>query len=572
MGSDGTYDHPTHRFGPIGALVGLTLSLFSVVPATAQEPPSWSVVAGGMPPITVAVDSANVREQALASLHRVGRLFARIDSIDRVSRRIFVTPGPAVPVSRIEWRAADGLPVEAAALRERLDASVRGSAWNDSTFSVAVRRLLEGLEALAYPNAEVRVVSAALSDPDSSVVLALDLVPGVQPVLEGILLGGLRRTRPGTVARLLGLRVGSRISRFDAEGLRAALAASGLFDDVRLPVLVPTGDSTAVVQIFAVEVAPGSFDAALGYQSGAGGVPAGLVGTGRLDLLSPFGAGRRLSMLLDRLPGQTSRVEAGVLDPAVLGSMVGAEAAFRGLQQDSTYSRRSWRFGVLFAVAPRILVTGSWTAEVTRPGSGGLHEDSAVARADGSFFGVGVRFSAIDDRVSPGRGAEGTVDLERGWVTRFAAPDATGRVRFERLSAAVRVYRPAGVRLVIAAGLDGALLVARSFDRSDLLRLGGARTLRGYDEDRFRGRAVGRALAEARYRVDRRSYAYLFAEAGFVDVPPGMGVPAGLSAWPGFGFGAQLETAAGLVLATYGFNPDDGPTRGRVHVRFSFGL
>lgn len=548
------------------------MSLLTVVPAAAQQLSSWSVVAGGMASMTVVADSSNVDEEALASLHRVGRLLARIDSVDRVSRRIFVTPGPAVPVSRIEWRVAHGLPVEAAALRERLDASVLGSAWNDSTFSVAVRRLLEGLEALAYPNAEVRVLSAALSDADSSVVIALDLVPGVQPVLEGILLGGLRRTRPRTVARLLGLRVGTRISRFDAEGLRNALAASGLFEEVRLPVLVPTGDSTAIVQVVASEVAPGSFDAALGYQSGAGGAPGGLVGTGRLELQSPFGAGRRLSMLLDRLPGQTSRVEAGIFDPAVLGSMVGAEASFRGLQQDSTYSRRSWRFGVLFAIAPRLLVSGSWTAEVTRPGAGGLPDDTAVARADGSFFGVGVRFSAIDDRVSPGRGAEGTVDLERGWVTRFAAPGAPGRVRFERLSAVLRAYRPAGRRVVFVAGLDGALLVARSFDRADLLRLGGARTLRGYDEDRFRGRAVGRVLAEGRYLVDRRSYAYLFAEAGFVDVPPALGIPAGLSVWPGFGFGAQLETAAGLVLATYGFNPDDGPTRGRVHIRFSFGL
>ena len=123
---------------------------------------------------------------------------------------------------------------------------------------------------------------------------------------------------------------------------------------------------------------------------------------------------------------------------------------------------------------------------------------------------------------------------------------------------------------VAVFGVDASVLVSDVVDRSDLFRLGGARSLRGYDEDRFEGRAAGRVLAEIRRLIDLRSYAFAFVDLGFVD--QAAGTDEGLGLWPGYGLGMQLDTAAGLITLTYGFNAEDGPASGRIHLAFSFGL
>ena len=61
------------------------------------------------------------------------------------------------------------------------------------------------------------------------------------------------------------------------------------------------------------------------------------------------------------------------------------------------------------------------------------------------------------------------------------------------------------------------LLRSDEMDESDLFRFGGATTLRGYDEERFRVPFATRLLAEYRYLVDSTSYGGVFFDLGFVD-------------------------------------------------------
>ena len=71
---------------------------------------------------------------------------------------------------------------------------------------------------------------------------------------------------------------------------------------------------------------------------------------------------------------------------------------------------------------------------------------------------------------------------------------------------------------MLVLGVDALDLISDAYDRSDLFRFGGASTLRGYDEERFFAATAGRALAEYRYQLDVRSYAYVFLDVGYVNV------------------------------------------------------
>ena len=142
----------------------------------------------------------------------------------------------------------------------------------------------------------------------------------------------------------------------------------------------------------------------------------------------------------------------------------------------------------------------------------------------------------------------------------------------QRLHATGRGFVPIFSRSVLALGVDARVLLSPEYDRSDLFRFGGATTLRGYDEDRFLGRIVGRALVEYRVLIDAASYAYAFFDAGYADRPETPDGEAAKGVHPGYGVGVRFRTGAGLVNMSAALNPESGPGDIRIHAGVSFGL
>jgi outer membrane protein assembly factor BamA len=229
-------------------------------------------------------------------------------------------------------------------------------------------------------------------------------------------------------------------------------------------------------------------------------------------------------------------------------------------------------------------LTGSFSREVVRPGRAGTRLRDGrqrIPRGRTLFYGLGVRYEAVDRPVNPRRGLRLHVQVEQGQkrrtLRRLTAQGDTTRqredLRQERLRGTGRGFVPLFDRQVLVVGGEAAVLRSRSYDRSDLFRMGGAESLRGYDEDRFLGNVTARALMEYRLQLDRRSYVYAFGDLGYV-ARPALGASSALRDWhPGYGLGLQLQTAIGRIRTTYALNPEVAtPADGRVHFGLSVGL
>ena len=154
-------------------------------------------------------------------------------------------------------------------------------------------------------------------------------------------------------------------------------------------------------------------------------------------------------------------------------------------------------------------------------------------------------------------------------------------MRQQRLDAALRVFVPLAGRFVAVAGGEGRVILggrgagdeaAATYDEGELIRFGGASSLRGYDEEAFVGNAVGRLLGEARFLLGGDAFVFAFGDLGAVRCPPLAGEAGETRVLPGYGVGAQLQTGLGLVGLTYALNPDLSAGRGKVHVRLQVGL
>ena len=156
-----------------------------------------------------------------------------------------------------------------------------------------------------------------------------------------------------------------------------------------------------------------------------------------------------------------------------------------------------------------------------------------------------------------------------GTIVRADTTREMQRHRQRRLKAQGRLYVPIGRRQSIVTGGEAMLMRSRELDESDLFRFGGATSLRGYDEERFRAPFVTRLMLEYRHFVDLLTYGFLFVDVGFVNARR---APAGTVNWySGFGLGFQLDTDVGVIDLTLAASSED-PTAVRAHIGVSLGL
>ena len=572
----------------------------SVEAPTSEAPPGvavrWQLVVDGAAaawdaPPWPADSLRPVARQAVRQLQEEGFYLARADSaaVDTSAAlpttvHLYVSRGPEVRLGRLRLRGAEVL--DETALRALMDTQP-GQVLSSRRLEADLQAILARYEAAGFPLAQIHVEETALR-PGGEAPL-LDLTLGIDEGgalhLDAIDVAGADRTSAAFVARATGLRGDAPLTDYDPQVLRERLEATGLFERVDAPELRVDEEGGATLRIPVEEASPGAFDFVLGYLPPAQGQPGRVVGNGQVALRNLFGGGRAFSLRLDRRAGQTNRAEVFAADPYFLGLPLRVETGFEGLQQDSTYGKQTYRLGLGYRFAEGAEVFGTLRREVTRPGQEGARlgdlVQQRVPRADAWFYGVGLRVRRLDDRLNPRRGFWLEADVAQGRKVRAArfvtaAQDTTRRreaLQQKRLGAAGRAFVPTLARQVVAFGAEAAVLLSEAYDPSDLFRLGGAASLRGYDEDRFRGRAVGRALAEYRYQIDRRSFAYLFFDLGYVQAPAfAEGEEPARSLYPGYGLGLQFDTRLGLANVSYALNNEDGLAGGRVHLGLSVGL
>lgn len=512
-------------------------------------------------------------EHALHVLQQDGYLFATVHTTDSIAQRVEISKGDRGSLGKLmlegvkvfdpktlvnELPIRQGQPLTSRTL-EKMLSSILVHYANEGYHLTAAT--IQGLVPAKPPVMDVKI--RILEQP--------------RPRLTRMQVSGAIRTRPGVLYHIAGLRAGEPLMAYDPVGVRSRLEGSGLFVYVDSVDLHIDADSSLIMHVHAEEAPPGAFDLALGYERSGSGVGA-LVGSGHLSLRNMFGGARMVEIALHRLPGQISRINITAADPYVMGLPLSVGAEFRGLQQDSTFGKRDYRLELGYLLDPSTQLFGLISRELTRPGLSGLALQDGRQRipvASATLVGAGLRIRQVDHRYNPTRGYVVEMVVESGFkntdgqIVRADTVSEHRRLHLSRLTARARLYRPHGRRRILVTGGDIRLLHAKEFDETDLFRFGGASSLRGYDEDRFRSPVVTRILLEYRYVFDTPTYGFAFVDLGYVDARRTQDAYAGL--YPGFGAGFQLNTQAGLISLTLAANAED-PAAVRAHIRLSLGL
>jgi outer membrane protein assembly factor BamA len=105
---------------------------------------------------------------------------------------------------------------------------------------------------------------------------------------------------------------------------------------------------------------------------------------------------------------------------------------------------------------------------------------------------------------------------------------------------------------------------------SDMYRIGGNNTLRGYQENQFTGNRLLWTNIEYRYLIGRRSYAFFFTDIAYYKRNAILlqKLTEFSATKIGYGMGITFETALGMLAVSYALAEGDSFNKGKIH----FGL
>lgn len=434
-----------------------------------------------------------------------------------------------------------------------------GEPFREDKFRADVARVLRAYSELGYPRARVFPSGFRRTD-EGRLAFALRISEGPAGVIESVRVFGNTTTLGTVVARIGGVRPGDRWSPRRVEAMAGRLRREGLFLSVEEPRVVNgSRDNLLGIEVTVEEGHANSVFGVLGYNPDPGGDGGEVVGLIDLSLRNVMGTARRASLRFERQAKDVQDIAFRYREPWVLGSPISAEVGAAQAIRDTLYSRTDVDLAIAFPI--RAGATGRVAVEQRDTSFDDAQGERQSETSRGGSVAVGL--DARDRPVNPGSGWR--ADLLVGFrETR----ENVGRTRGEVDG---QVLLPLSRRWVVSeeAGFRGVWSSGGITPLYEQFFLGGTNTVRGYREEQFPADRVWWTRSELRWRIARRSRAYLLADVGgFVsEVATESGTRLETEVLPGGGFGVALETrGSGVVRFELAVGRGDSFSDAKVHV------
>ncbi|PHN04103.1 BamA/TamA family outer membrane protein [Flavilitoribacter nigricans] len=521
---------------------------------------------------TLALKSA--LQTWVLELHGRSYLEASVDTLMRVADEYiaFLHLG-----DRYQWAAltngnVDPVFLDKVGFRERL--------YSNRPFAYRqVQDLLESLlhyaENNGYPFAKVYLDSIRTEPGRISALVKMDKGPLIT-IGEIEVVGDLRLS-PVYLSRYLGFSAGDLYNREKVLRIRERLRELPFVTIQSDPVVAFRGE-TANIRLALANRSASRFDFLIGVlpnsqQSGR------LLITGDFtaELQNQFGVGERLYVAFEQLRPQTQELNLQFNYPYLLDLPFGTDLSFELYKRDTSYLDLNLDFGLQYLLDGRDYLKAYGnsysstllTVDTQRIRRTGVLPDTLDVRRTG--FGLEYFHEALDYRFNPRKGW--SLFLRGGAAIRrlprnnlisqldIADPydDLPERSFQYRILSRISAYLPLFRQSTLKMQVQGGYIISNlGLLANEQFRIGGAKLLRGFDEEFIFASNYTVATLEYRLLIGQNAYLYTFGDLARVDNRTVKTLPGTNSVnFPyGLGAGITFETAVGLFGINLAFGAD----------------
>ncbi len=324
------------------------------------------------------------------------------------------------------------------------------------------------------------------------------------------------------------------------------LRHSGLFTDVSEPTLFPLSDSTIGIELTLHETPSTVIDGILGYNPAPTLRDKSYI-NGFLDLafLNIGGTARQAGFRYQRLSPTSSELQFQYLEPWIFSIPFDAKIFLHRYDEDSLYVATHLEAMLSLHSFSSITLSVGAEYDIITPGVLKVVSSSTIASGTLRFI-----FDNRDDPIANHHGYRIILGGSYGAQSLTDSNNVQQSAAIRTLEADAEGAVPIGLARLVGVGLFSVKQVRSiALERSDLFRIGGITTLRGYREATFLASQFAIGKIELRYMLASRSYFGLFLDAGVLERVATASLPSAQWTAVGYGLTFLFETPIGYVQA-----------------------
>jgi len=513
--------------------------------------------------VPFASDSISITNQLnnlVLDLHENGFISASIDSVrydfKNITAYLFV--GTKYKIQNLEISSNDML---SDINKKPYSRRKKNIAYSIYEVNEVKKQIITNYENTGYPFA--RIVTENILFNDSIINIKLRADKGTRVEIDSIYIKGDIRIKPHYIYRYIDIKPTDAFSQSKIDKIDNRIKNLSFLDQIK-PAALEFRERKADLYLYLKKKRANQFNGIIGF------LPASdksdkLVVTGDLSLglVNSFGRGEEIGFRWEKLESSTQKLDVNFHYPYMLGSPFGIDMNFNLYKQDSSFLNLSYMAGLRWYATTGNSLTAYYRYKSSSV-IGEIANTNNLADISTSLFGVSFNYRGLDYLVNPRKGVDlhvfggvGTKDVKKYFVTDDTLK--TNKLEnFTEIEAGLNFdgYFPVYGNFVFHFGnitrYTGQFNEKgnqANFYENEMSRFGGARSLRGFDENAFSASIYSLQNVELRYLFEQNSAFYLFWNGAYYYQP----LPEKTTEdfpW-GFGIGLNFDTRAGIFSISY---------------------
>lgn len=510
-----------------------------------------------------SLSALNEKNKILQQLYSQSFLAASFDSmrLSNNSIQLYFTSG-----NKYEWlnlsngnlSAADRLSID---LNDRL---FLNRPFNKKQLLNLFERTINHYENNGYPFASVRLDSVSINE-ENQISAALNVQRGQFYQFDSLDIRGDVNVSEQFILHSLGLKRGMPYPENKIKQIAKNIREIPFLEEERKHE-VQFFETSSVKLILNLKKKKASrFDGIVGLMTDETDGSISVTGDVDLQLLNAFNRGEKMSFQWKKLKESSQELNLDFGIPYLFNSPFGFDFNFQLYKEDTTFLDLSSRFGVNYIFNGEENIHFFYENRRSSLLSRDRFTNSSSQLPPFSDlrinqFGISYQIQRLNYRYNP----------QRGFV--IQPTFAVGKKKIEKIAALVernpniydgieksssqydgsliaKYFIPLGKRSTILIGNRSAITYSDVLYTNELLRLGGLKTLRGFDENSIRASSYAIFTLEYRFLLDRNSFLSIFSDGGYYEKND---MQSYVKDTPfGVGAGINFETAAGIFSFNY---------------------
>jgi outer membrane protein assembly factor BamA len=434
------------------------------------------------------------------------------------------------------------------------------SSMSGKRFSNLKKGIVGFYENRGYPFAQVGLDSISLQN--QLLFARLKLEKNREFKIDSIIIKGTARLQPKYLQNYFGIKPNSLYNESRIKPISTRVKEIAFVSEVKPPEVV-FRDGKADLYVYLDKKRASQFDGILGVLPSSES-PGKVLVTGELSLklLSAFRRGELIDLSWRKMQARTQNLNVHLAYPFLFNTSFGLDGTFELYKRDTLYLNLRGIIGIQYHLigndhikifadirSTNVLATTMLSSTAT------VNPDNVDSRTQ--LYGFGYKMQRLDYRLNPRKGFDLYAEASAG--TKKILPDASIeenryaglKLNSFQLNAVLQAsyFIPIPNRSTIMIKGNGGYMRSDNLFESEAFRIGGLKTLRGFDEESIYATLFGIGTIEYRFLLDPNSYLFAFFDGAYYE---NRATNKRITDRPfGFGLGISFFTKIGVFSLNY---------------------